>query len=91
MFKHAFDKNTLQPEISIAVRLDADEFIYTIADNGKGLGGKTLDDLLSKPDSKGMKIVTAQLKKFYAGRSTLLLVEAASPGTEWEIRVPVDE
>lgn len=89
MFKHAFDKNTLQPEISIAVRLDADEFIYTIADNGKGLGGKTLDDLLSKPDSKGMKIVTAQLEKFYAGRGKLILAEASLQGTEWEIRVPV--
>lgn len=90
MFKHAFDKDTLQPQIRIEVRMSANELIYTIADNGKGPGAKTLEDILLKSGSKGLKIITAQLEKFYAGRSKLILVEGAAQGTEWEIRVPVE-
>lgn len=90
IFKHAFDKDSLQPLIRIEVRMNDNELIYTIADNGKGTGGKTLEDIISQTGSKGLKIITAQLEKFFAGRSKLRLVKGVSQGTEWEIRVPAE-
>ena len=87
-FKHAFTKDILQPQIRITVSRNAEMIEYRLSDNGIGLNGKTLENLLTKSVSKGLKITIAQLDKFYNAIYSFHLAEKTPQGVLWIINIP---
>lgn len=85
IFKHAFSKDTLNPRIEITVNLKEDIIEYKILDNGIGLKGKTLESILANTQSKGIKIIIAQLEKFLPQKHKISLSENPTGGLCWTI------
>lgn len=86
-FKHAFTPSCVRPTISFTVQRRAASTVYTISDNGKGLGGLTVEDLCAKSTSKGLKIVLSQLNRFYKGRYTIAIDPQTPSGTSFIIEL----
>lgn len=85
IFKHAFNGKTKHPEIILAVQSQKQLTVYSISDNGIGLNGQTLNDVLSKSKSKGLKIMMSQLKKHYPSKFKLELSNKLPAGCTWQI------
>lgn len=88
-FKHAFTKDILQPQICISVNKDAEMIEYRISDNGVGLKGESLEGLLAKSASKGLKITIAQLDKFYNYNYSVNVAAHTPQGVLWLITTPL--
>lgn len=79
-FKHAFNDQIPDPMITLSIHKSEGGINYIIADNGVGLGEKTLNDLVVKSKSKGYKIVLSQLNKFYTDSFTFELIKTNQAG-----------
>lgn len=87
IFKHAFTKEMTNPTIEFSIQSVENVVAYTISDNGKGLNGLTYDHIISKPTSKGIKIIKAQLLKYYPDNHTMTVVENQDGGVSWKIEI----
>jgi len=89
-FKHAFTTEIKQPQIKIEVTFSAKhKVIYRISDNGIGLQGHTFEEVINSTTSKGIKIIQAQLEKFYGKNFSFTSFSNTPLGVIWEITVPI--
>ena len=89
-FKHAFTNKIEQPRITIEVILSTThKIIYRISDNGIGLQGRTFEEVVNSTTSKGLKIIQAQLEKFYGKTFTFTSFPNTPLGVVWEITIPI--
>lgn len=84
-FKHAFNNIDYTPELSIIIQKNADSIHYVVSDNGRGISGQNMEELLSKTKSKGLKIIQSQLKRFYPNRHSFYLEKNSNRGISWKI------
>lgn len=89
IFKHAFSSNIEQARIDIIISRKKNKVEYLIKDNGKGLGGTSFDVLLNRHESKGLKIIEAQLLKFYRNKHRFSASDSPEGGSAWIIRTPM--
>lgn len=85
MFKHAFTPEIEKPTIDIAVTRNKTAAVFRISDNGTGLHEQTPADILTKTNSKGLKITQAQLRKHFPEKHIITLNERAEGGLCWVI------
>lgn len=90
IFKHAFTSKIEQARIDIIITRKKDKIEYLIKDNGVGLCGTSLEELLNRTESKGLKIIEAQLKKFYRNNYHFSASDLPEGGSSWIIRTPME-
>lgn len=90
IFKHAFSSNIEQARIDIIISRRKNKIEYLIKDNGVGLRGTSFEELLNRPESKGLKIIEAQLKKFYRNNYHFSATDLPEGGSSWIIRTPME-
>ena len=78
--------------ISVRLRADGDDVVFTVEDNGTGMDGAQIEAIMSKEHSDsagiGIKNVNDRLKIYFGGRYGIQIDSTPDEGTRVYIRMP---
>jgi len=88
--KHGLSRLEEGGRISIAARVDADQLILTVADNGPGIPEALLDDSLSRFTGVGLMNVRNRLKEMYGANQEFTFANGDPAGCLATVTLPFE-
>ncbi|MDO4272207.1 MAG: histidine kinase [Eubacteriales bacterium] len=86
---HGFSQNMEQARINVIARVEGDEAVIRICDNGVGISSERIAYILSKDsDRVGLSNINQRLKLLYGENYGLKIISEKGQGTEVVLRFP---